>query len=54
MKTKGRYPDRSFKFTLRYIDDALSLSNSKLGDFVDCIYPIEHEIKDTSYTARCA
>ena len=54
MKTKGRYPDRSFKFTLRYIDDALSLSNSKLGDFVDRIYPIEHEIKDTTYTARCA
>ena len=54
MKTKGRYPDRSFNFTLCYIDDALSLSNSKLGDFVDRIYPIEHEIKYTTYTARCA
>ena len=30
---------RSFNFTLRYIDDILSLDNSKLGDCVDHIYP---------------
>jgi hypothetical protein len=39
---------------LRYIDDVFSLSNSKFDDFVDRIYPIEHEIKDTTYTARYA
>ena len=31
----------SFNFTFCYIDDVLSLNNSKLGDFVDLIYPIE-------------
>ena len=25
-----------------------------LNDFVDCIYPIELEIKDTTYTAKSA
>jgi hypothetical protein len=32
-------------------DDVLSLNNSKLGDFVDRIYPIELKIKDTTDTA---
>jgi hypothetical protein len=40
--------DRSFNFRFRYIDDVLSLHNSRLGDFVDRIYPIELEIKDTT------
>ena len=42
---------RSFNFTLRYIDDVLSLNNSRFGDFVD---PIELEIKDTTDTDRSA
>ena len=46
--------DRSFNFTFRYIDDVLSVSNSRFGDFVDSIYPIELEIKDTTYTDRSA
>ena len=45
---------RSFNFTFRYIDDVLSLNNSKFGDFVDRIYPIELEIKDTTDTDRSA
>ena len=45
---------RSFNFTFRYIDDVLSLNNSRFGDFVDCIYPIELEIKDTTDTDRSA
>jgi hypothetical protein len=45
---------RSFNFTLRYIDVCLSLTNCKFGDCVDCIYPIELEIKDTTYTAWIA
>ena len=34
----------------RYIDDILSINNSRFGDFVDRIYPIELKIKDTIYT----
>jgi hypothetical protein len=45
---------RSFNFTFRYIDDVFSLSNSRFGDFVDRIYPIELEIKDTTDTERSA
>ena len=45
---------RSFNFTFRYIDDVLSLNNSMFGDFVDRIYPIELEIKDTTDTDRSA
>ena len=39
---------RSFNVTSRYIDGVLSLNNSRLGDFVDRIYPIKLEIKDTT------
>ena len=45
---------RSFNFTVRYIDDVLSLNNSMFGDFVDRIYSIELEIKDTTDTDRSA
>ena len=45
---------RSFNFTFRYIDDVLSLNNFRLGDFVDRIYLIELEIKDTTDTDRPA
>ena len=45
---------RSFNFTFRYIDDVLSLNNSRFGDSVDRIYPIELEIKDTTYIDRSA
>jgi hypothetical protein len=43
---------RSFNYTFRYIDDVLSLNNSRFGDFVDRIYPIELEIRDTTDTDR--
>jgi hypothetical protein len=42
---------RSFNFTFRYIDDVLSLNNSRFGDFVD---PIELEITYTTDTDRSA
>ena len=35
-------------FMCRYIDDVLSLNNSRFGDFVNRIYPIDLEIKDTT------
>ena len=38
----------------RYTDDVLSLNSSSLGDFVDHIYPIELEIKNTTDTDRSA
>ena len=34
----------------RYIDDVLLINNSRIGDFVDRIYPIELEINDTTDT----
>jgi hypothetical protein len=34
---------RSFNFTFRYIDDVLLLNNSRFGDFVDRIYPIDND-----------
>ena len=43
---------RSFNFTFRYIDDFLSLNNSRFGDSFDLIYLIELEIKDTTYRYR--
>jgi hypothetical protein len=45
---------RSFNFMFRYIDDVLSLNNSRFGDFVDRIYPIEFELKNTTDTDRSA
>ena len=46
-KTKKKLA-RFFNFTFRYIDNVLSLNNSRFGDFVERIYPIELEIKDTT------
>jgi hypothetical protein len=37
---------RSYNFTFRYIDDVLSLNNSRFCDFVDHIYPSELEMKE--------
>jgi hypothetical protein len=42
----------SFNFTFRYIDDALSLHNSKFCDYFDHIYPIELEMKYTIDTTN--
>jgi hypothetical protein len=39
---------RFFNFTFRYIDDVFSLNNCRFCDFVNRIYPIELEIKDTT------
>jgi hypothetical protein len=54
LKKKEKKLARSFNFMFRYIDDVLSLNNSRFGDFVDRIYPIELEIKDTTNTDRFA
>jgi len=54
LKKNEKKLSRSLNFTFQYIDDVLSLNNSRLGDFVDRIYPIELEIKDTRYTDKSA
>ena len=53
-KKKEKKLIRSFHFMFRYIDDVISVNNSKFDDFVDSIYLIESEIKDVTYTARSA
>ena len=52
LKKNGKKLARSFNFTFRYIAYVLSLNNSRFGDFVDRIYPIELEIKGTRDTDR--
>ena len=47
---KRKETSRSFNIKFRYIDDVLSLNNSRFGDFDDRIYPIELAIKDTTHT----
>ena len=50
LKKKENKLSRSFKCTYRNIEDVLSLNNSRFGDCVYRIYPIELEIKDTTDT----
>jgi hypothetical protein len=45
---------RSFIFTFHYIDDVFSVNNSRFVNCVDCIYPIELEIKNTTDTDASA
>jgi hypothetical protein len=54
LKKNGKKLARSFNFTFHYIDDVLSLNNSRFGDFVDRIYRIELEINDATDTDRSA
>ena len=54
LKKNEKKLDRSFNCAFFYIDYVISLHNLKLGDFVDHIYPIKIEIKDTTDTDRSA
>ena len=42
---------QQFNFTYRYIDDVLSLKNTKLAEYLEFILPREHEIKETTETS---
>ena len=53
-KAGSKKQSSSFNFTFRYIDDVLSLNNSKFGDYLDIIYPEELEIKDTTDSTKFA
>jgi hypothetical protein len=39
---------RAFNFTYRYIDDVLSINNSRFADFLPLIYPPELDAKETN------
>jgi hypothetical protein len=54
LKDKKIHEARAFNFTYRYIDDALSINNSRFVEFLPLIYPPELEIKETTDTASSA
>ena len=43
-----RHLAKSFCFTYMYIDGVMSINNPKFGDYVNIIYPVELEMKDTT------
>ena len=54
VKDKKIHEARAFNFTYRYIDDVLSINNSRFAEFLTLIYPPELEIKETTDTASSA
>ena len=50
IKDKKIHEARAFKFTYRYIDDVLSINNSRFTEFLPLIYPPELEIKEITDT----
>ena len=48
IKSGKQHLAKSFSFTFSYIDDVLSINNPKFGYYIDYIYPVELEIKDTT------
>ena len=50
-KDKKIHEARAFNFIYRYINDALSINNSRFAEFVPLIYPPELEVKETTDTA---
>ena len=51
VKDKKIHDARAFNFTYRYIDDVLSINNSRFAEFLPLIYPPEMEVKETTNTA---
>ena len=54
VKDKKIHEARAFSFTYRYIDDVLSINNSRFSEFLPLIYSPELEIEETTYTASSA
>ena len=54
VKEKKIQEARTFNVTYRYIDDVLSINNSRFAAFLPLIYPPELEVKETTYTASSA
>ena len=51
VKDKKIHEARAFNFTYRYIDDVLSINNSRFAEFLPLIYPPELEVKETASSA---
>jgi hypothetical protein len=54
VKDKKIHEARAFNFTYRYIDDVLSINNSRFAEFLPLIYPPELEVNETTDTASSA
>ena len=54
VKDKKINEARAFNFTYRYIDDVLSINNSRFAEFLPLIYPPKLEVKETTDTASSA
>jgi hypothetical protein len=54
VKDKKIHEARAFNFTYRYIDDVLSINNSRFAEFLPMIYPPELEVKENTDTASSA
>ena len=53
VKDKKIHEARAFNFTYKYIDDVLSINNSRFAEFLP-LYPLELEVKETTDTASSA
>jgi hypothetical protein len=54
LKDKKIHEARAFNFTNRYIDDVLSINNSRFAEFLLLIDPPELEVNETTDTASSA
>ena len=54
LKNKDRKLAQTFKSSICYIADVLSLNNSRFGDYLHRIYPTELEVKDTTDIQKSA
>ena len=52
VKDKKIHEARAFNFTYRYIDDVLSINNSRFAEFLPLIFPPELEIKEPKIQLR--
>ena len=51
LQANTKHLAQQFNFTYRYIDDVLSLKNTKFAEYLKFIFPRELEIKETTETA---
>ena len=51
LKAGKKHLVQQFNFTYGYIDDVLSLKNTKFAEYLEFIYPRDLEIKDTTESA---
>jgi hypothetical protein len=54
LQNKNRKSGQTFNSSFRYIDDVLSLNNSRFGNYLHLIYPNKLEVKDTADTQKSA